>query len=173
MSRFPRSAARVRPSRRFAACKPSSRTSWAVDSPLSIRRTWAPKAPITVPWLGPLLAPERQASCAQASRQPAGNASSRRINRPKLDPCDVRGLIRADAARAFITGLEGLTLSPNERAFLREAQPWGLIIFKRNVSTPDQVTELVQSFRESAGSEAPVLVDQEGGRVQRLGPPHW
>ena len=77
------------------------------------------------------------------------------------------------AARAFITGLEGLTVSPNERAFLREARPWGLIIFKRNVSSPDQVAELTQSFREIVGAEAPVLVDQEGGRVQRLGPPHW
>lgn len=77
------------------------------------------------------------------------------------------------AARAFITGLEGLTVSPNERAFLREALPWGLIIFKRNVSGPDQVAELTQSFREIVGAEAPVLVDQEGGRVQRLGPPHW
>src|SRR4026209_2890226 len=77
------------------------------------------------------------------------------------------------AARAFITGLEGLTLSPDERAFLRDARPWGLIIFKRNVSTPDQVTELTHSFRDAVGSEAPVLVDQEGGRVQRLGPPHW
>ena len=76
-------------------------------------------------------------------------------------------------ARAFITGLAGLTLSANERAFLREAQPWGLIIFKRNVSTPGQVTELVRSFRGAVGWEAPVLVDQEGGRVQRLGPPHW
>jgi beta-N-acetylhexosaminidase len=77
------------------------------------------------------------------------------------------------AARAFITGLAGLTISASERAFLREAQPWGLIIFKRNVSTPAQVTELVQSFRDAIGWEAPVLVDQEGGRVQRLGPPHW
>src|SRR5580765_7976415 len=77
------------------------------------------------------------------------------------------------AARAFITGLEGLTLSPNERSFLRDARPWGLIIFKRNVSTPDQVAKLIQSFRDIAGSEAPVLIDQEGGRVQRLGPPHW
>src|SRR6476661_1951575 len=77
------------------------------------------------------------------------------------------------AARAFITGLEGLTLSSNERSFLRDARPWVLIIFKRNVSTPDQVTKLIQSFRDIAGSEAPVLIDQEGGRVQRLGPPHW
>ncbi len=77
------------------------------------------------------------------------------------------------AARAFITGLAGLTLTADERAFIRAARPWGLIIFKRNVSTPDQVSELIQSFRDAAGSEAPVLVDQEGGRVQRLGPPRW
>ena len=77
------------------------------------------------------------------------------------------------AARAFITGLSGLSIAANERAFLREARPWGLIIFKRNVSTPQQVTELTRSFRDIVGWEAPVLVDQEGGRVQRLGPPHW
>ena len=77
------------------------------------------------------------------------------------------------AARAFITGVAGLTLAADERDFLREAQPWGLIIFKRNVSTPSQVQELVLSFRDVVGWNAPVLVDQEGGRVQRLGPPHW
>jgi beta-N-acetylhexosaminidase len=77
------------------------------------------------------------------------------------------------APRAFITGVAGLALNAAERAFLREAQPWGLIIFKRNVSTPQQVQELVQSFRDAVGWHAPVLVDQEGGRVQRLGPPHW
>jgi beta-N-acetylhexosaminidase len=76
-------------------------------------------------------------------------------------------------ARAFITGLAGLTISANERAFLREARPWGLIVFKRNVSTPNQVAELTHSFRDILGWEAPVLVDQEGGRVQRLAPPHW
>ena len=77
------------------------------------------------------------------------------------------------AERAFITGLAGLQVSANECAFLREAQPWGLIIFKRNVSSPDQVQALVRSFRDILGWEAPVLVDQEGGRVQRLGPPQW
>jgi beta-N-acetylhexosaminidase len=77
------------------------------------------------------------------------------------------------AARAFITGLAGLNISANERAFLRDAQPWGLIIFKRNVSSPPQISELIQSFRDVVGWNAPVLVDQEGGRVQRLGPPHW
>jgi beta-N-acetylhexosaminidase len=77
------------------------------------------------------------------------------------------------AARAFITGLSGLTITANERAFLREAQPWGLIIFKRNVNTPQQVTDLTSSFRDTVGWQAPVLVDQEGGPVQRLGPPQW
>ena len=77
------------------------------------------------------------------------------------------------AARAFISGLSGLTLTAAERAFVREAQPWGLIIFKRNVSTPAQIQELTRSFCDAVGREAPVLVDQEGGRVQRLGPPHW
>jgi len=76
-------------------------------------------------------------------------------------------------ARAFITGLAGLTISADERAFFREARPWGLIIFKRNVNTPNQVTELTRLFRDIVGWEAPVLVDQEGGRVQRLAPPHW
>src|SRR5262245_65680573 len=77
------------------------------------------------------------------------------------------------AARAFIAGLAGLSISADERAFLREAQPWGLILFKRNVSTPGQVTDLTSSFRAAVGWDAPVFVDQEGGRVQRLGPPHW
>jgi beta-N-acetylhexosaminidase len=77
------------------------------------------------------------------------------------------------AARAFITGLSGLAITASERAFLKEAQPWGLIIFQRNVKKPKQVTELTRSFRDAVGWEAPVLVDQEGGRVQRLGPPHW
>jgi beta-N-acetylhexosaminidase len=77
------------------------------------------------------------------------------------------------ASRAFITGLAGLTLAAAERAFLRAARPWGLILFKRNVSTPAQVSELVREFRDAVGWQAPVLVDQEGGRVQRLGPPHW
>jgi beta-N-acetylhexosaminidase len=75
--------------------------------------------------------------------------------------------------RAFITGLSGLAITANERAFLHEAQPWGLIIFKRNVSDQKQVSELTNSFRDAVGWSAPILVDQEGGRVQRLGPPHW
>jgi beta-N-acetylhexosaminidase len=77
------------------------------------------------------------------------------------------------AARAFITGLSGLTLSDAERGFVGAARPWGLILFKRNIDNPTQVSELIRSFRKAVGTDAPVLVDQEGGRVQRLGPPHW
>jgi beta-N-acetylhexosaminidase len=77
-------------------------------------------------------------------------------------------------ARAFITGVSGLALTADERAFLREQQPWGFILFKRNVDSPSQVKDLVASLRECVGGrDAPVLIDQEGGRVQRLGPPHW
>ena len=61
-----------------------------------------------------------------------------------------------------------------EREFIRAERPWGFILFKRNVETPAQVARLVGELRESVGeSDAPVLIDQEGGRVQRLGPPHW
>jgi beta-N-acetylhexosaminidase len=78
------------------------------------------------------------------------------------------------AARAFITGLSGPDISADERAFLRAAAPWGLILFKRNVRSPRQVMGLVGEFRSVIGrADAPVLIDQEGGRVQRLGPPHW
>jgi beta-N-acetylhexosaminidase len=76
-------------------------------------------------------------------------------------------------ARAFITGLSGTTLTADERSFLRDAQPWGFILFKRNVDSPQQVAALTASLRDTVGRDAPVLVDQEGGRVQRLGPPHW
>jgi beta-N-acetylhexosaminidase len=77
------------------------------------------------------------------------------------------------AQRAFITGLSGLTLTVEERAFLREARPWGAILFKRNIQDKQQVAGLVREVSHELGGEAPVLVDQEGGRVQRLGPPHW
>ena len=75
--------------------------------------------------------------------------------------------------RAFITGVGGLALTDRERAFLRDAQPWGLIVFRRNVASPEQLRGLIQEMRDVLGRAAPVLIDQEGGRVQRLGPPHW
>ncbi len=78
------------------------------------------------------------------------------------------------STRAFITGVSGLELSAAEREFIRSERPWGFILFKRNIETPAQVTLLVRELRESISDpEAPVLIDQEGGRVQRFGPPHW
>jgi beta-N-acetylhexosaminidase len=77
-------------------------------------------------------------------------------------------------SRAFITGVSGLVLTDDERIFLRAQRPWGFILFKRNVDTPAQVAALVADMRATVErADAPVLVDQEGGRVQRLGPPHW
>jgi beta-N-acetylhexosaminidase len=76
-------------------------------------------------------------------------------------------------ARAFITGISGTKLTAAERDFLRDAEPWGFILFSRNVKSPDQVRRLTAECREATGRNAPVLIDQEGGRVQRLGPPHW
>ena len=75
---------------------------------------------------------------------------------------------------AAILGCSGLSLSREEEAFFRDAQPWGFIIFARNVEAPDQVRRLVDQLRATVDRpDAPVLIDQEGGRVQRLGPPHW
>ena len=76
--------------------------------------------------------------------------------------------------KAFITGVAGLTLGDAERAFIGDERPWGFILFKRNIETPAQVISLIGELREAAEApNAPVLIDQEGGRVQRLGPPHW
>ncbi|QIG91877.1 beta-N-acetylhexosaminidase [Bradyrhizobium sp. 6(2017)] len=76
--------------------------------------------------------------------------------------------------RAFITGVSGLTLNDAEREFVRAERPWGFILFKRNIESPAQVAALVAELRSAGGeADAPVLIDQEGGRVQRLGAPHW
>ena len=75
---------------------------------------------------------------------------------------------------AAIYGCSTTTLTDDERDFFSEADPLGLILFQRNCDTPDQVRNLVESFRDVVGRvDAPVLIDQEGGRVQRLKPPHW
>ena len=75
--------------------------------------------------------------------------------------------------RAFICGLAGPELTLDEGGFLESARPAGIIIFGRNVVSPDQLRRLIADAREAAGSEMLVLVDQEGGRVQRLSEPHW
>jgi beta-N-acetylhexosaminidase len=76
--------------------------------------------------------------------------------------------------RAFICGLAGPRLEPEEKDFLREARPWGVILFRRNVESRAQLRALTDVLREALGDDRlPVLVDQEGGRVQRLAPPQW
>src|SRR3981081_2291552 len=76
--------------------------------------------------------------------------------------------------RAVIFGCTGPDLSADERAFFREADPLGFILFARNVDQPERTRRLVEELLSSvARAEAPVLIDQEGGRVARLRPPHW
>src|SRR5690606_19891473 len=65
------------------------------------------------------------------------------------------------------------SLSAEERAFFADLDPWGFILFRRNVESPDQMRALTADLRECVGREALVFIDQEGGRVQRMGPPHW
>ncbi len=76
--------------------------------------------------------------------------------------------------RAFVCGCLGTRLNDEERAFIRFYRPWGLILFKRNVESREQLRALTGEFRALVGrDDAPVLIDQEGGRVQRMGPPDW
>jgi beta-N-acetylhexosaminidase len=76
--------------------------------------------------------------------------------------------------RAFVCGCLSTRLSAEEVGFVREAKPWGLILFKRNVESREQLRALTSEFRAAVGrDDAPVLIDQEGGRVQRLAPPLW
>jgi beta-N-acetylhexosaminidase len=73
-----------------------------------------------------------------------------------------------------IFGCRGQKLTADERTLFKEAEPWGFILFARNCDNPAQVRALVAGLRDCVGREdAPVLIDQEGGRVQRLKPPHW
>ena len=78
------------------------------------------------------------------------------------------------STRAFITGISGPRLEVAERDFIAGHRPWGFILFRRNVEDPAQVRSLIEQLRDAVGdADAPVLIDQEGGRVQRLRPPHW
>jgi beta-N-acetylhexosaminidase len=80
--------------------------------------------------------------------------------------------LSADIA-ALVLGCEGTELTAAERVFFRDANPLGFILFRRNVVDPEQVRRLVGDLRDCVGRHAPVLIDQEGGRVARLRPPHW
>jgi beta-N-acetylhexosaminidase len=76
--------------------------------------------------------------------------------------------------RAVVFGCAGSSLTKAEQSLFEKFEPWGLILFKRNCENPDQIKQLVASFRQAVGRpDAPVFIDQEGGRVQRLGPPLW
>lgn len=77
-------------------------------------------------------------------------------------------------SRAVVFGCAGPSLSADEAAFFRDSDPLGFILFRRNCETPEQVRRLVADLRASVGrADAPVLIDQEGGRVARMRPPHW
>ena len=73
----------------------------------------------------------------------------------------------------YIFGVEGLSLSPAEYRFFASAKPWGFILFARNIEDPVQLRTLTDALRDSVGWQAPILIDQEGGRVQRMRSPHW
>ncbi|PDT39982.1 MULTISPECIES: beta-N-acetylhexosaminidase [Sinorhizobium] len=75
-------------------------------------------------------------------------------------------------SKAFISGCKGLSLTAEERSFFAGERPWGFILFGRNIGEKDQICDLVAALRDSVGNpKAPVLIDQEGGRVQRIRPP--
>jgi beta-N-acetylhexosaminidase len=74
---------------------------------------------------------------------------------------------------AAIFGPAGLDVTPWEQGFFRDTDPFGFILFARNIDTPDQLRRLTGDLRASVGRDAPVLIDQEGGRVQRMRAPHW
>jgi len=77
------------------------------------------------------------------------------------------------SALSAIFGLSGERLTDWERDFFRDSDPWGFILFKRNIDAPDQTRALCDSLRETVGRHAPIFIDQEGGPVARLRPPHW
>ena len=78
------------------------------------------------------------------------------------------------AIKNFVSGCASLTLTPQETSFFADERPWGLILFARNCQSRNQVKELTSAFRQAVGRpDAPVLIDEEGGRVQRLKPPEW
>jgi beta-N-acetylhexosaminidase len=75
--------------------------------------------------------------------------------------------------KAAVLGLSGPNLTADEAAFFARTNPWGFILFARNVDNPAQVRALTADLRACVGRDAPIFVDQEGGRVQRLRSPHW
>ena len=83
------------------------------------------------------------------------------------------GVLSLNNTQAVIYSVEGAVLSDDERSFFHQAKPLGFILFGRNVETPEQLKALTHDLRDCVGWHCPVLIDQEGGRVQRLKPPIW
>lgn len=75
--------------------------------------------------------------------------------------------------QSTLLGLSGPKLTDNEAAFFKDTNPWAFILFARNIETPQQVLRLTKSLKNCVGRDALIFIDQEGGRVQRLRPPHW
>lgn len=81
--------------------------------------------------------------------------------------------VKSKKVSACILGLEGTELTADERRFFHDVQPLGFILFRRNIETPEQVKALVAALKALVAHDALILIDQEGGRVRRLRPPHW
>lgn len=79
----------------------------------------------------------------------------------------------AQSQGAYLFGCQGQHLLPDEAAFFAEANPWGFILFARNIDSPDQLKRLTDDLRDAVGREAVITIDQEGGRVERMTRPHW
>lgn len=87
-----------------------------------------------------------------------------------IEPCHPYDFGMTES-KAMILGCSGLSITPEERAFYAGERPWGFILFGRNIGEPAQIADLVAALRDSVGADVPVMIDQEGGRVQRIRPP--
>ena len=76
-------------------------------------------------------------------------------------------------SNSIIFGCEGTYLTKKERFFFKDANPWAFILFSRNLDSPNQIKTLCNDLRDCVGSNVPILIDQEGGRVARLKAPIW
>lgn len=88
-------------------------------------------------------------------------------------PADVLSPESNSVPKAVIFSLAGPSVSDAERSLFKKTDPLGFILFKRNCENPEQLRALTDSLRDITGRDCPILIDQEGGRVQRLCPPHW
>src|SRR6188474_515414 len=166
-SSLPRSVRRPRRQASSAGCSRAIRSWSALCSSVF-------KGPISVP-----AAPSTGSASARSAARTKPRGCATRSSRPAKRIAwyvDSRFSFAnwAPMSSAFICGCAATMLTPDERAFFTDVRPWGLFLFQRNIASAQQVQELVGSFRDAVGDDdAPVLIDQEGGRVQRLGPPSW